>query len=108
MTIDPIRKQERGTAESVAARNQHRTTTEVAPERNGVPYEDGKKLWETYQYHARCMCGWVGPTLPTAGEARATGCVHRAEKIKDEAEWLRKENERARAMVLEDTYIPWA
>lgn len=91
-----------------AAYRQHRTVVDVAPERNGVPYQDGKRLTDTYQYHGRCMCGWVGPTMATAGEARATASVHRADKIREEAEWLKRENERAAAMVLEDTYIPWA
>ena len=63
------------------ARREHRTTVDVAPERNGVPYENGARLTDTYQYRDRCMCGWVGPTLATAGEARSTGVAHRGEKI---------------------------
>lgn len=84
--------------------SEHRTTVEIAPERVGKPYEDGKRLTDTYQYHARCMCGWIGPTLPTAGEARVSGREHRHERRR----WLTAENERARSMVLESTYIPWA
>lgn len=63
------------------ARREHRTVVDVAPERSGEPYRDGKRLTDTYQYRARCMCGWVGPTLPTTGEAGATGIAHRGEKI---------------------------
>lgn len=65
------------------ARNAHRTFVDVAPERVGKPYENGKRLTDIFQYRCHCICGWVGPTMATAGEARATGSVHRADKIRD-------------------------
>jgi hypothetical protein len=63
------------------ARRKHRTVTDVASERDGVAFEGGKRLTDTFQYQSRCMCGWVGPVVSTAGEASVTGVAHRGEKI---------------------------
>jgi hypothetical protein len=54
----------------------HRTTVSVAPER-----QPGKRLTDRFQYRGHCLCGWVGPTLPTWQAAHTSAREHRHEEI---------------------------